>query len=198
MRPDDDNRPPHVTRGPAGSSSGHEGRHSRRWLRGHHCGHPPCTEVTRSSAGHPRQRHRSVRRANSTPRARERSNAQGAIHRSPPRRHRRRAMIGRAIAIDSDARTVTVGNVSDMGEVTEARVIWDRLVLALGSRPDTRCPGVREHAHTLDVAGSEILAARLPGSPPSALAWSSSAVASRASRRRRRSPSHGPSSTSRS
>ena len=57
---------------------------------------------------------------------------------------------------------MTVGNVSDAGEVTEARVIWDRLVLALGSRPDTRCPGVREHALTVDVAGSEILAARLP------------------------------------
>lgn len=72
-------------------------------------------------------------------------------------------VIGRAIAVDSDARTVTVADLSDAGEVTEARIAWDRLVLALGSRPDTRHPGVREHALTLDVAGAELLAARLPG-----------------------------------
>lgn len=39
---------------------------------------------------------------------------------------------------------------------------WDRLVLALGSRPDLQVPGATEHAFALDEAGAEAIAARLP------------------------------------
>lgn len=72
-------------------------------------------------------------------------------------------VIGCALAIDERARTVTVGHIDDADAIVEARLPWDRLVLALGSRPDASFPGVREHAFVLDSAGADALAARLRG-----------------------------------
>ncbi len=71
-------------------------------------------------------------------------------------------VIGCALAVDEAARTVTVGRIDGADEVSERRLPWDRLVLALGSRPDTSFPGVREHALALDGPGAETLAAKLP------------------------------------
>jgi NADH dehydrogenase FAD-containing subunit len=63
-------------------------------------------------------------------------------------------VVGQASAVDVDSRVVTVA-----GE----RLPWDRLVLALGSRPDMTTPGAREHALGLDADGAATLAARMPG-----------------------------------
>jgi NADH dehydrogenase FAD-containing subunit len=71
-------------------------------------------------------------------------------------------VIGCALAVDEAAQTVTVGHIDATNSVAERRLSWDRLVLALGSRPETTFPGVREHAHALDGPGAETLAARLP------------------------------------
>ena len=67
-----------------------------------------------------------------------------------------------ALAVDEDARTVTVGHIDAANVVSERRLVWDRLVLALGSRPDSSFPGVREHAIVLDGPGAETLAPQLP------------------------------------
>jgi NADH:ubiquinone reductase (H+-translocating) len=65
-----------------------------------------------------------------------------------------RLRVGWVERVDLQGRTLSVG-----GEL----VGWDRLVLALGSHTETRsAPGIREHAHTLDAAGSATLSALLP------------------------------------
>ncbi len=62
--------------------------------------------------------------------------------------------VGHVSAVDVEARTV---------RLDDDRVLsWDRLVVALGSRTAMSTPGAREHAISLDPAGAESLAARLP------------------------------------
>lgn len=63
-------------------------------------------------------------------------------------------VVGDVAAVDTAARTVTLDDGRSLA--------WDRLVLALGSRPDMTAPGAEEHALALDCRCAAELVGRLP------------------------------------